>query len=356
MSNSIISNIKDGINSLVTGTPLSGAKAQNIMREIMAGEASDIEIASFLTALRIRGETPEVITGAAKIMREFSNAITPKVSGKLVDTCGTGGDGSNTFNISTLAAIVAAGAGVSIAKHGNRSVSSKCGSADILEAFGVKVDLDPKQVEQVIEKVGMGFMFAPKFHPAMKYAMPVRRKLAMRTIFNILGPLTNPASAKSHVLGVFDAALVKPMAEVMAGLDSEHVFVVHSEPGVDEILPIGKVFIGEAKNGTVKTYTLGPADFGLGEVTLDMVKGGDLEKNLVIAAAILTNKDQGIKSKIVEINAGYAILASGLAENITDARKKAADALISGAALALLKNLVIESGGDVAKFEGVFGK
>jgi anthranilate phosphoribosyltransferase len=350
-----MSNILEGIKLLVSGSDLSNEQAQNIMREIMSGETSESQLASYLTALRMKGESPEVIAGSAKIMREFANRINPTNSGNLVDTCGTGGDNANTFNISTLAAIVASGAGSAVAKHGNRSVSSKCGSADILEAFGVKIDLDPKEVEKVISDIGIGFMFAPKFHPAMKYAMPVRKSLAMRTIFNILGPLTNPASAKSHILGVFDKDLVEVMAKAMADLGAKQAFIVHSDPGIDEIVPISKIHVGEVNDGIVKMYTLGPSDFGIENMSMDMIKGGDLQANLKIAADILTNKDQDIKRKIVVINAAYAILSSGVADNIADAMKKAEESLTSGKALEKLKQLVEKTSGDLSKYNQIFG-
>ncbi len=256
-----MSQIIEGIKKLVDDQELTSQEAEDIMQEIMSGEANDAQIGSFLTALRIKGETVDIVSAAANVMRKFANSITSKNHPVLVDTCGTGGDHSGTFNISTLAAIVAAGAGIAIAKHGNRSVSSQCGSADILEAFGAKVDLEPEQVQKVIEDIGFGFMFAPKFHPAMKYAMPTRRALAMRTIFNILGPLTNPASAAHHILGVFDKDLTEMIANVLNKLQANRVFVVHSEPGIDEIVPISKTYVSEVNNGKVSNYILTPQDF-----------------------------------------------------------------------------------------------
>src|SRR5271157_5062456 len=342
--------ILNGINSLVNGATLSTPQAESIMKEIMSGQAEVPQIAGFLTALRIRGETPDVILGAASIMREFACKIAPACSGRLVDTCGTGGDNAQTFNISTLGAIVASGAGASVAKHGNRSVSSKCGSADLLEGFGVNVDLEPAEVEKMIAEVGIGFMFAPKFHPAMKYAMPIRKSLAMRTIFNILGPLTNPAGATAHVLGVFDAQLVEPITEVMAKLGTEHAYVVHSEPGIDEIVPISKVYIGEVVNDAYNFQTLTPQNFGVSEITMEDVRGGDPETNLQIAADILQNRDHGIKREIVVINAAYAIHAAGIADTLEQATELAVESLNSGAALEKLGKMVANSNGDIDKF------
>lgn len=347
--------ISDGITSLVNGQVLNLGQIEEVMNEIMSGKAAEMQIASFLTALRIRGESAEIIQGAASKMREFASKISPTVNGTLVDTCGTGGDYAGTFNISSLAALVAAGAGTNIAKHGNRAVSSSCGSADILESFGVKIDLEPKQVEQIISQIGIGFMFAPKFHPAMKFAMPVRKVLKMRTIFNILGPLTNPASAKAHVLGVYDKALVEPITKAMAGLGADHVFIVHSEPGIDEIVPINKVYIGEVMNGQIKFYEKTAKDFGLTQVTIDQVKGGDLATNTKIAADILTNKDQGIRREIVLINAAYAIMAGGNATNYEDAKTKAIDSLKSGKAALKLRQMVELSGGSMQKYETALG-
>ncbi len=349
-----MSKIEMGIKSLVAGNAINQEETQDIMRKIMSGDVNDIQIASFLTALRIRGETPDNITGAAKIMREFANGIHPKETKHMVDVVGTGGDNANTFNISSLAAIVAASAGVTVAKHGNRSVSSKCGAADILEALGVKIDLEPSKVEECINSAGIGFMFAPKFHPAMKYAMPVRRMLKMRTIFNILGPLTNPASAESYVLGVYDKELIKPISEVMKNLGAKHIYVVNSEPGIDEIIPISEVHFGEVIGQEIKYYSLKPSDFGVEAIKLEDIQGGTLDKNLEIAVNILKNKETGAKKQVVLINAAFAILASGLSTDYKEAYKKAEDTIESGKVLKTLKKFVKNSGGDLATFEKLF--
>ena len=348
-----MSSIQSGITTLVEGNDLSRYDTQQIIREIMQGHANDPQIASFLTALSIRGETSEIIAGAAEIMREYASQINPNTTEPLVDTCGTGGDNANTFNISTLAAIVAAGAGVHIAKHGNRSISSKCGSADILEAFGVKINLEPKEVKQVIEKIGIGFMFAPKFHPAMKHVMPVRRSLKMKTVFNILGPLTNPANAKSHVLGVFDKELIQPLAEVMNKLEANHVYIINSEPGIDEIIPYSEVHVGEVKNGKIEYYSLKPSDFGVNSFYMSEIEGGTIEKNLEIAVKILKNEDSGIKREIVLINAAYAVLSAYGDMKYEEAYAKVKESLCSGKALEKLGQLVKETNGSILKFKEI---
>jgi anthranilate phosphoribosyltransferase len=345
--------IKNGIELLINGDSLSRQQSQDVMEDIMSGKANDHQISAYLTALRIRGETPEIITGAAMIMRKFASSICPEHDGSLVDTCGTGGDHSNTFNISTISAIVSAGAGVKIAKHGNRSVSSSCGSADLFEGFGVNINLTPKEVEKIISDVGIGFMFAPKFHPAMKYAMPARRGLKMRTLFNVLGPLTNPANANAAVLGVFEKDLVEVLANVMNELGSKHVYVVHSEPGVDEIIPLSKVYIGEVKEGQVKTYTLEPKDFGIDPIEMKEIEGGTLEENLKIAADIITNRDTGIRRKVVVLNSAYAIMAAGLGDSLEKAIEIAEDSISNRNALEKLEKLVKTSGGSLEKFSKI---
>ncbi|MHA1341187.1 MAG: anthranilate phosphoribosyltransferase [Promethearchaeota archaeon] len=349
-------NINDGIKMLLEGKTLSEKESEEIMKEIMSGKVEEVQIAAYLIALRMRGETSKVIAGAARAMRHYSNQIKPKYKGILCDTCGTGGDGANTFNISTISSFIAAGAGVSIAKHGNRSISSKCGSADILEAFGVKIDLDAEKVEEIINKIGIGFMFAPKFHPAMKYAMPVRRKLGVRTIFNILGPLTNPADAKGHVLGVFDKSLLYIMADAMRELGGKRVFIVYSEPKVDEIVPTGNIYFTEVNEGKLKSYIKEPESFGIKRCSLDDIKGGDLETNLRIACEILKGKDKGIKRQTCIMNAAHVIIASGMADSYKEAAEMCEISIDSGMALDKLKQLVIESGGSIEKFESVINR
>ncbi len=348
-----MSSIQSGIINLVDGNGLSHNDTQAIFREIMQGKTNNSQIASFLTALSIRGESPEIISGAVEIMREYACKIKPNIGEPLVDTCGTGGDNANTFNISTLSAIIAAGAGIKIAKHGNRSVSSKCGSADLLEAFGVKIDLEPEKVKDNIEKIGFGFMFAPKFHPAMKHVMPARKSLKMKTIFNILGPLTNPANAKSHVMGVFDKNLIRPLTEVMKNLGSNHIFIINSEPGIDEIIPYSEVHVGEVKNGKIEYYSMKPSDFGINSFELEEISGGSIEKNLEIAVNILKNEDVGIKRDIVLINAAFAVLSVHDELSYEEAFEKVKNALISGKALDKLRELVEASKGNMNKFNQI---
>jgi len=309
-----------------------------------------------LVALRIRGETPDIIVGAAKAMRSCSNQIKPKVNEIVCDTCGTGGDGANTFNISTIAALIAAGAGVKIAKHGNRSISSKCGSADLLEGFGVKIDLEPSKVEEIISRIGIGFMFAPKFHPAMKFAMPVRMKLGMRTIFNILGPLTNPADAKGHVLGVFNKDLVDVIAKVMLQLDAKKIYVVHSEPGVDEIVPTGNIYISEVKDKEIISKIYKPSDFKMRKCKIEDLRGGNLENNIKIAVEILTSKDKGIKRDVSIINAAHVLLASGKVDTFQEACELCNDSIETEKALKKLEQLIKETGGSIEVFNSVINR
>lgn len=352
--------IMEAINSLIDGKKLSCEDAQAIMSEIMTGKVAETQIASYLTALRICGESSDVIQGSAQSMRTFANKIAPKNASNLVDTCGTGGDGAHTFNISTLAAIIAAGAGVRIAKHGNRAVSSKCGSADILESFGVKVDCEPTDVEKIINKIGVGFMFAPKFHPAMKFAMPVRKSLGMRTIFNILGPLTNPANAPNQILGVFDKAYLKPIAQVLANLNTTHAFVVHSEPHVDEIVPVSKVFISEIKNHEIISETITEKQFQtrfkMEKVKMEEIEGGSPENNTKIAVNILKDREKGAKRQVTVLNAAYAILLGNKKMELDEAIDMANNAIKSGAAVDKVRALVTESNGNMVQFKKVFGE
>jgi anthranilate phosphoribosyltransferase len=277
--------IKDAIKLSIEGQNLSEEQMIGAMRDIMEGNATDAQIGAFLTALRMKGETVEEITGAARVMREKAAKIkSPK---NTVDTCGTGGDMSHTFNISTTSAFVVAACGIPVAKHGNRSVSSSCGSADVLEALGIKIDLEPEKVEKCLEDTGFGFMFAPLFHPAMKYAIGPRKELGIRTIFNILGPLTNPAGAERQVLGVFSDKLTEPMANVLGKLGAERAFVVHGEDGLDEITNTDSTRISELKGGNVNTYYLSPDEFGLKKSDKESLSGGSAPDNARITIEIL---------------------------------------------------------------------
>lgn len=330
--------IRQAIAKLVNNETLTHEEAHATLREIMAGEATPSQIASFITALRIRGETPEVIAGSAKAMREHFTAVHPP-SGIVVDTCGTGGDGANTFNISTAAALVAAGAGVVVAKHGNRSVSSKSGSADVLEALGVNIGATPAVMEACLQNVGIAFLFAPSLHPAMKYAIASRREIGIRTIFNILGPLSNPASARYGVLGVYHRDLVLTMARAATALDIKHLFVVHGADGLDEITTTTTTFIAEATNGGVTTSEFDPREYGVPLTKPADLVGGDPTFNANLIREILAG-ESGPRRDIVCINAAAAIIAGGQATRFDSALEKARHSIDSGAARRKLEQLV----------------
>ncbi|MFX1395573.1 MAG: anthranilate phosphoribosyltransferase [Promethearchaeota archaeon] len=345
--------IINGLKKIISNENLSIQEAESIMREIMTGNVLDSQLGAFLTALNMKGETSEEITGFARIMREFSNKIEPSVDGDLLDTCGTGGDKIKTFNISTISALVVAGAGIPVAKHGNRAVTSKCGSADILEGLGVKIDLAPEDVKKCIEKVGIGFMFAPLFHPAMKHAMPTRRALKIRTVFNILGPLTNPASAKYHVLGVFQKELVPLMANVLNGLGTKHAFTVHNSLGIDEIAPVGINYVTEILDGSVESYAITSKEFGLPEYSVNELLSGNLEENLNIAVNILNNKVKDAKFDTVLMNAALALKSTNKASDFNEGVSIARNSIESGNALKKLKLLIETSGGDINKLDKI---
>lgn len=306
------------------------------MNDIMEGRSTDAQTASFLTALRIKGETVEEITGAARVMREKASKI--KAPENTVDTCGTGGDMAHTFNISTTAAIIVAAAGIPVAKHGNRSVSSSCGSADILEALGVKIDLEPKKVERCLEETGFGFMFAPLFHPAMKYSIGPRKEMGIRTIFNILGPLTNPAGAGRQVLGVFSDNLTETMANVLGNLGIIHAFIVHGEDGLDEITNTGSTKVSELKNGKVETYYITPEDFGFKKARSEDLAGGTAAENVKITLDILKGTG-GPKRDITVMNAAAALLAGNASNDFSEAAKKVINTIDSGIALKKLDEI-----------------
>jgi anthranilate phosphoribosyltransferase len=328
--------IKEAINLLVSNINLSEKEMAECMQEIMEGKASDAQIGSFLTALRIKGETVEEITGAAKIMRE--KATTIKAPEGVLDTCGTGGDMSHTFNISTTAAFVVAGAGVPVAKHGNRSVSSQSGSADLLEALGIRIDLSPQKVEKCIFETGFGFLFAPLFHPAMKYAIGPRREMGIRTIFNILGPITNPAGAKRQILGVFADKLTEKLAAVLGNLGAIDAIVVHGEDGLDEISISYRTRISRFKNGKTETFYIEPEDFGLLRSKIEHIVGGKKQDNASITLSIL-NSEKGPKRDIVLINSAFALIAAGLTDDPKTALSIAAEAIDSGKAMKKLEDV-----------------
>ena len=347
--------IIEGLKKISQNRDLTIEEAEEIMREIMSGKVLDSQLGAFLMALSMKGEGIDEITGFARIMREFANRIEPNVNGELLDTCGTGGDKIKTFNISTISALVVAGAGVPVAKHGNRAVTSKCGSADLLEGLGVKIDLPPEEVKSCIEDVGIGFMFAPLFHPAMKYAMPTRRALKLRTVFNILGPLTNPANAKYHTLGVFDKSLAPIMAKVLgSGLGAKHVYTIHNSCGIDELAPVGINYITEFNNGNIETSAVTNKDFGIEDCNInDILAGISLEDNLEIAVKILKNQLQGSKFDTVLMNSALALTSAGKANGIKEGLIIAKNAVESGAAYKKLEDLINTSGGNQAKLNNL---
>lgn len=320
--------IKEAITRVAEGNDLSISETEGVMTEIMTGEATRAQIAAFLTALRMKGETATEIAGCARIMRENARRVQPQRT-DVVDTCGTGGDASGTFNISTTVAFVAAGAGLGVAKHGNRSVSSQCGSADLMEALGVKIDLTPEQVARCIDEAGIGFLFAPAFHPAMKYATPVRQEIGLRTVFNVLGPLANPAWARYQLVGVYSDHLVETIAEVLRNMGTEHAFVVHGADGLDELSTTGINHVAELKDGEIKTYELDPQKIGLSHASLSDLMGGMLEENAEITRKILQGEG-GPKRDIVLLNASAVLVAGGKAKDLPEGLGLAAESIDSG--------------------------
>jgi len=334
--------IREGIARIVVGEDLRETEMMTVMTEVMEGEATPAQIAAFMTALRIKGETVEEVTGAARIMRQKATRIDAR-SSIVVDTCGTGGDGRNTFNISTTAAFVVAAAGITVAKHGNRAVSSSCGSADLLEALGVKIDAAPEIVEECLQQIGIGFLFAPRLHGAMKYAIGPRREIGIRTIFNMLGPLTNPAGATAQLIGVYDPRLTEMFAGVLKNLGTKRAFVVHGTDGLDEATVTGETRVSELKEGLITTYNIDPLElFGEGFAADDDVKGGDAQANARITTEILSG-ETGARRRIVVLNAALAIVAGGKAEGIREGIAVAEAAIDSGAARKKLQELVEHS-------------
>ncbi len=328
--------IKKAIAKVVERIDLTEAEMMAVMDEVMTGGASPAQIGSFLTALRMKGETVEEITGAAKVMREKATKV--DAPDGVVDTCGTGGDGSMTFNISTAAAFVASGAGLKIAKHGNRSVSSNCGSADVLRALGVNIEAEVSRVEECISKAGIGFLFAPMLHGAMKYAAPVRREIGIRSIFNVLGPLTNPAGARRQVIGVYDPALTDSLAKVLNNLGSERAFIVRGEDGLDEITLADATRVTELNAGSIRTYHISPEDFGFARCAPADLKGGGPDENASIIMGVLEGR-KGPARDIVLLNAAAAITAGGLAPRLEEGIALAHGSIDSGEALARLEQL-----------------
>ena len=323
--------ISDAIKDLVAGRDLSPGDVEAAMDAVLGGEASAAQIAAFVVALRMKGESADEIAAAAGALRKHCETIRPRVDGPLLDTCGTGGDGLHTFNISTAAAVVAAACGVAVAKHGNRAVSSKAGSADVLEALGVRIDLTPERVQQCIEQVGIGFLFAPSHHAAMRYAAPVRRELGIRTLFNLLGPLSNPASATHQVVGVYDPTRVEQLAQALGSLGLTAAWVVHGEGGLDEVSPSGPTSVAQLADGEVTTFEVSPRDFGFLEVPIEALRGGDAQRNAEIIAGVL-NGEQGPARVAVLLNAAAALCVTGLANDRRAAAERATEAIDSGAA------------------------
>ena len=317
---------------------LSVEEAEAVMMRIMSGEATPAQIGAYLAALRAKGETVAEITGFAQAMRHHVTAVRP-TRHPLIDTCGTGGDGANTFNISTTAALVVAGAGIAVAKHGNRSVSSRCGSADLLQALGVNLDLEPDSVARCIDEVGFGFLYAPRLHPAMKHAIGPRREMGVRTVFNILGPLTNPASASVQLIGVYNRSLIEPLAHVLHELGAQAAFVVNSADGLDELSTTGLNYVASLRDGHVHCFTLDPVEQGLERATLTQIRGGDAGENARITRQILTG-ERAPRRDVVLLNAGMALVAADAAKDAREGIAQAAGSIDSGRALAVLEELI----------------
>jgi anthranilate phosphoribosyltransferase len=330
--------IQSALAHLLDGVDLSREEARAVMGSIMAGEATPAQIGGFLVALRLKGETAEEIAGCAEAMREHALPVRPQRD-DLVDTAGTGGDGARTINISTAAALVAAAAGAGVAKHGNRAVSSASGSADVLEALGFNLDLPAERIAASIDELGFGFLFAPTHHPAMRHAAPVRRELAARTVFNVLGPLTNPAGARAQVVGVYAPELVPTIATVLASLGARRAFVVHGAGGIDELSPLGPNLVCEVVEGGVRERTIDPLELGIPRCAPEELTGGSPEENAAAIRAVFAGADGGRRSAIL-LNAAGAIAAGGLAEDLREGLELARAALDSGAASARLDALV----------------
>ncbi len=344
--------IREMIQEVVNGKDLSEEEMISVMEEIMEGKATDAQIGAFITGLRMKGETIAEITGAAKVMRAKATPIRIQNSAvsidrdeinvdreTIVDTCGTGGDGTSTFNVSTTTAFVAAGGGLKVAKHGNRSVSSQCGSADVLEALGVNLDVGPDVVEESIRTIGIGFLFAPKLHGAMKYAIGPRREVGIRSIFNVLGPLTNPAKANVQVLGVYESGLTSVMAEVLNRLGSTSALVVFGEGSYDEISIAGPTQVSELRDGAISNYSIEPEDFGMTRANISDIRGGDAEQNAAIVREILAGQP-GPKRDMVLLNAGATFYAARKAQDIREGINMAAESIDSGMAAQKLEQLI----------------
>jgi len=331
--------IKELIKKITEFKDLTPEETEKLFSLLMKGELTDAQIGAVLVGLKMKGETVDEISSAAKIMRQNAVKVPVKDKSNLVDTCGTGGDKVNTFNVSTITAFVVAGAGAKVAKHGNRSVSSKCGSADIMEALGINIEMPPEKAAKALEEIGLAFLFAPIYHPAMKNVIRQRREIGVRTIFNILGPLSNPAEAKYQLMGVYDQKLVEPLSRVLVNLGIERAFVVHGMEGLDEVSITGETLVGEVNEGEINIYTVRPEDFGLKSASLQDIQGGDLEYNLKIALSILEGKDNSPKTDFVAINAAFALKVVGIADNIKEGIELAKETIYSKKAYQILEKL-----------------
>lgn len=331
--------LKDALQRLLESNDLTHAEMLDVMHQVMSGELTPAQIAGFLIALRIKGETVDEIAAAAEVMRELATHVTIRDDAHLIDTCGTGGDGIHTFNVSTVSAFVAAAAGAKVAKHGGRSVSSACGSADVLEALGINVNLAPDQVAACVNDIGIGFMFAPNHHSAMRHAAPVRRELGVRTLFNLLGPLTNPAGAKRQIMGVFHRDLTSILAKVLQSLGSQHVMVVHGADGMDEISFSGDTQVAELKDGSISEYVLNPSQFGFALHDVKSIRVQDAVQSADMVRAVLAGENIPARD-IVLLNAGAAIYIAGLADDMQQGIEHAGQMLDNGAAQAKLEQLI----------------
>lgn len=331
--------IQEAIKTVVSGCNLTISQSNEVFTEIMNGNATEAQIAALIVALRMKGESADEITGAASAMRDKATPISISNNQYLIDTCGTGGDGANTFNISTASAFVAAGAGAIVAKHGNRSVSSKCGSADVLEALGVSVSVPPEVIVDCLNRIGIGFLFAPSLHKAMKHAIGPRKEIAIRTIFNMLGPLSNPALAPSQLMGVYSASITETMAKALKNMGLKKAYVVHGLDCLDEISISDSTQVSEVDNGTITTYKIKPEDFGIQRAPVSEIAGGNSEDNAEIIKAILSGK-KGPQRDIVVLNSAFAIAASGIVKTPHDALPMACESIDSGAAMDKLNQLI----------------
>ena len=335
-------NISEAIKAVISRQNLNESEMHDVMNSIMTGQTTDAQIGAFLVGLSMKGETIEEITASAKVMRALATSVELSSNDYLVDTCGTGGDGLGLFNISTASAFVVAAAGGKVAKHGNRSISSKSGSADVLEAAGINLNISPELISHCIEEIGLGFMFAPAHHSAMKHAIGPRKELAVRTIFNVLGPLTNPAKAPNQIMGVYDKSLVEPIANVLKGLNSRHVMVVHSEDGLDEFSIANTTYVAELKDNNISTYTVHPGDFGLEEGNLDSIKAENAEQSLALINEAFSGK-KGVARDIIALNAGAAIYVSGLVNSFDEGVTQANQILSDGSAQDKLDAYILAS-------------